>query len=118
MLFNIKDTADVTFFLDGKQIGNVQTIDLSNLAEQTKEKQIKDGDTVMLFNREYSMTLENVEVDPNFINKLLPTNQLYTLVGTSIKYPRGNNLPKKKRIRNKWIKKYHKQFELENCRFL
>lgn len=36
------------------------------------------------------------------------------IVAEVVDYPRGNKLPKKKRIRNKWIKKYHTQHEFED----
>lgn len=109
--------AGVFVTVDGKKIGEVQSADLSHLSNKTTalEKELKNGEDMTLFNKNYAATFSNVEISEEFLNRLIPTNQRYTVVGTGHTYPRGNKLPKKKRIRNKWIKKYQHEFVLEDC---
>ncbi|QRV11347.1 hypothetical protein JR311_20190 (plasmid) [Bacillus velezensis] len=97
--------SDVICTIGGEIIGSFQS------AKVKVEREIKSGDNITLFNKEFSCTLKNVEVE----GELLPYNKTYTLFGTIYKLPRGKELPKKKRIRKKWTKKYKQDFRLDNC---
>lgn len=98
---------DIVITVDGKPIGEIQSLDLSSKVE------VEDRKDMTLMNRGFTATLENVEINPEFINMLRPTK--FTVVGIGYLLPRGNKLPKKKRIRKKWMKKYRQEFTLENC---
>lgn len=104
---------NVTFSINGVKMGTLQAADLTT--EYIPEREFKNGDNLRLFNREYTVTMEDVQFSKEFFNTILPTNKRYKVVGTGYKYPRGNKLPKKKRIRNKWIKKYQHEFVLDDC---
>lgn len=106
------NASDFLITLNGKPIGNMQSADLTL---KPKEKEIKNRENLTLFNRDMSCTIKNVEVEPDFIGKLLPVNKTYTVIGKGYRLPRGNGLPKKKRIRKKWMKKYVHDFRLDNC---
>lgn len=99
---------DIVVTVDGRAIGSIQSI------EYTSELEVKNGDNLKFFNREYSGTMKNVEINTEFISTLTP-RQYYTVIGKGYNLPRGNRLPKKKRIRKKWMKKYIREFTLENC---
>lgn len=98
---------DIVITVDGKPIGEIQSLDLSSKVD------VEDKKDMTLMNRGFTATLENVEINPEFINMMRPTK--FTVVGVGCKLPRGNKLPKKKRIRKKWMKKYRQEFILENC---
>ncbi|KDN91290.1 hypothetical protein MF621_004094 (plasmid) [Bacillus velezensis] len=101
--------SDVICTIGGKVIGSFQC------AKVEVEREVKSGDSITLFNKEFSCTLKNVEVNKEFEGKILPYNKTYNLFGTVYKLPRGKELPKKKRIRKKWMKKYRQDFRLDNC---
>lgn len=107
--------SDVIVMFDGEKLGELQTFnaDISNIPEN---KEIKNGDNMKLFNREYSMTLENVQINPDFVGNLINMNTAFTVKGTGYKLPRGNKLSKKKRLRKKWMKRYSYDFEFDNCK--
>lgn len=105
-------STDIFFTVNGNVIGSIQSVDLKY---EPEEIEIKNGENITLFNREFSCTLEDVEINEEFIGKLFPSNKTFTVVGTGYKLPKGNKLPKKKRIRKKWMKKYGHEFKLEDC---
>lgn len=104
---------NVTFFINGQKMGTMQTANLAT--EYIPEKKFQNGDNLTLINNKYTVTMEDVQLSKEFFNTILPTNKRYKVVGTGYKYPRGKKLPKKKRIRNKWIKKYQHEFVLDDC---
>jgi flagellar basal body P-ring protein FlgI len=108
-------TANAIFVLDGKVIGEMQTL---NAKVETEEIELKNNENFKLFNHEYTATLENVQISEEFVGKLISKNKKFTVVCSGTKIPRGRVLPKKKRIRNKWIKKYKREMVLENCEFV
>jgi hypothetical protein len=109
--------ADVTFSINGKTIGTLQSFDTEIDVISPPEKEIKNGDNLSMLSlsRGATITMEDVEISKDFARTFLPMNQTYKVIATSVNYPRGNKLPKKKRIRNKWIKKYHMEVTLDNC---
>jgi hypothetical protein len=106
--------SDAIFILDGKVIGEMQTL---NAKVETEEIELKPNEYFKLFNNGFTATLENVQISEEFIGKFIPKNKKFTVVCSGTKLPRGRILPKKKRIRNKWIKKYKREMVLENCEF-
>lgn len=107
---NMINSADVVFTIDGKAIGELQTVAL-----KPKEIEIKNYDSMSLFNKDFTLTMRDVKVNPEFIGKMFPENKMFTVVVVGYNLPRGNRLPKKKRLRKKWMKKYRKEFKLEDC---
>jgi hypothetical protein len=116
-MINRFNGADVTFSINGTTIGTLQSFDSKVEYINTPEKEIKNGDNLSMFSlsRGATITMEDVEISGDFVKSFLPNNQTYKVVATKQNYPRGNKLPKKKRIRNKWIKKYHQEITLDNC---
>lgn len=116
--FNI-DIRDVLVTFDGKEIGTMQTsdirVDTAPKDDEVGYREYKNGETLNVFNREYSMTLENVEINEDFIGILMPRDRKFTLIGTGFYLPRGTKVPKKKRLHKKWVKKYQKSFTLNDC---
>jgi hypothetical protein len=114
---NVLNGTEVTFMFNGEKVGSTQTIDSSVEYINSPEKQIKNGENLSLLSvsRGISITCENVQISPEFTNMFFPKNKKYKVVGTGYKYPRGNKLPKKKRISKKWIRKYQHEFVLNDC---
>jgi|SRR6185312_9798133 len=108
------DLEEVVFFIDGKEIGTLNTIEARVDINNEKMNNKKD---FRFSNREYFGTLENVEINKGFKDVIMNNSQKFTLVTESFNYPRGNKLPKKKRIRNKWMKKYYEKHTFENVEF-
>lgn len=67
--------------------------------------------------KEISVDVENAYINYEALKDMFGIFNIPScnIVAEVVKYPRGNRLPKKKRIRNKWIKKYHTQYELEDA---
>jgi hypothetical protein len=105
-------SSDIFFTLNGEPMGSIQTVDIEY---EPREIEIKNNENLTLFTREFSCTLEDVKVDEKFRGELFPYDQTFTVIGTGYKLPRGDKLPKKKRIRKKWMKKYAHEFKLDNC---
>lgn len=100
---------DVKFFVDGKSIGEVTAIDAKI---DWKTEPAPDLGKI------HEITLEGAYINYDRLTELFLESQARCkVVAESRKYPRGDKLPKKKRIRNKWIKKYHKQIEFDNVTF-
>jgi hypothetical protein len=114
---NAYNGSGVTFSINGKTVGTIQSFDTEIDVISTPEKEIKNGDNLSMFSlsREATITMENIELNDNFVRAFLPMKQTYKVIATKANYPRGSKLPKKKRIRNKWIKKYHQEITLDNC---
>ena len=99
-------------------INNTQAIEMESVkTTQTiqTDKEIKNGEDIVIFNKETILRIENIQFDEKYAGKLIAPNQKYTVIGTGYKFPRGRSLPKKKRIRKKWMKKYSHEFELKDC---
>lgn len=109
------NSADIFFTVNGSMMGSIQSVDLKY---EPEEKEIKNGENLTLFNREFTCTLEDVKINEEFIGTIFPSDKTFTVVGTGYKFPRGNKLPKKKRIHKKWMKKYCHEFKLDNCKIL
>jgi hypothetical protein len=109
--------ADVTFSINGKTIGTLQSFDTEIDVISIPEKEIKNGDNLSMLSlsRGATITMEDIEISKDFVGSFLPMNQTFKVIATKVNYPRGNKLPKKKRIRNKWIKKYHWETVLNDC---
>lgn len=108
------DMSDVIFKVNGKEVANLQAIEATYEA-QDEGNEFKNGDNLRLYNNQYSFTMKNVQINPDYINKIRSLDSHYTILMTGYDLPRGKRLPKKKRIRNKWIKKYGRAVTYENC---
>lgn len=113
-MFGESDLANVMFFMDGKKIGETQSINLNTVTQElSKEERVfSRGDTLQLLSSGVSITVENVQISEDFF-KYVPT-QPYTVVATGYHYPRDRK-PKTKRLRKKWMKKYGKEMTFHNC---
>lgn len=111
--------SDFVVTINGEKIDSLQSfkINLKKEKEIEREEDIEliNGKNMILFNREFTITLKDVEVEKEFLGKFFPCYTKFKIVGTAYKLPRGNKLPKKKRIRNKWLKKYQEIFEFNDC---
>lgn len=115
---NESELSDAILYIDGEKIMSLDAITASVDTTSLEENASDLSKKFMLSNKEHSVTLKDVEFDYyNFKDMLVNPSQEYKLMMESRKYPRGNKLPRKKRIRNKWIKKYHKKFEFDNVNF-
>ncbi|WP_226035769.1 hypothetical protein [Aquibacillus saliphilus] len=103
---------DVKFFMNGEEVGSMQTVE----SEYKPEREFKDGDSLLAFNREYSVTMNDIQINEDFLGKINDDSRTFTVIGQGYAFPRGNKFPKKKRIRKKWKKKYCKEFKLDDCR--
>lgn len=105
----------MTFFINGEPVKKLDVsmadIEYSSPAE---EFAIKDGQDLRFTSKSYSGTLENVQISSEFKDMIIDSSQHFKVVAESFSFPRGNKLPKKKRIRKKWMKKYYKKIELDN----
>lgn len=106
------EIGDAFLFFNGEKIMDVTPIEIKvDLAESVT---LNDTKELRFANRSYSGTFKNVEISDEFKGLVLDTTQTYTVIAESYNFPRGNKLPKKKRIRSKWMKKYYRKIELEN----
>ncbi|MGD6876924.1 hypothetical protein [Bacillus infantis] len=109
-----KGISKITWSFDGVEMGELTSIS-AEVNHYPPKKEIHNGEDVKFSNREYTGTLNNVQIDPIFADKFLSGTQAFDIVGEGYKLPRGSRLPKKKRIRKKWMKKYAYNFKLNNC---
>lgn len=113
---NKNELSDVGFYIDGKPIGEASAMSIIG----NVEGDVGIGTSYKLFhsNENYEMTLEGAYANyDKLIELFLKPHASCNIIAESQNYPRGNKLPKKKRIRNKWIKKYHKRIEFDNVTF-
>lgn len=98
--------------LDGAVLGEIQTFHY-----EPEKKELKDGENLSLFSLSNGATIhmENAHINTDFLDTFIAKDRKFRVEGTGYKYPRGNTLPKKKRIRKKWMKKYHRSFIYDNC---
>lgn len=108
------EMGDMVFFVDGKEIGALNVIEAK---VELNNDELDNSKDFRFSNREYTGTLSNVKIDSAFKDKMADNIQKFTLVAESYNFPRGNKLPKKKRIRNKWMKKYYEKHTFENVEF-
>ena len=87
----------------------LESINAEIIYNSEEAKEIKFG------NRNFSGTMSNVKINKDSLGVVIPSMKEYTVVLTGVLLPRGNKLPKRKRIRNKWIKKYSVTRTFENC---
>jgi hypothetical protein len=113
------DFSEITVSFNGKVIGNLEAISTEPIV-CTPEIDLNEKEELKIINTNScaTVTLENFEINPEFVNTILPKDTLFKVIMTQANYPRGNKLPKKKRIRNKWIKKYHKEITWNDCMVL
>ncbi|WP_405101747.1 hypothetical protein [Oceanobacillus sp. FSL H7-0719] len=106
---------EIKVTLDGESIGKMQSAEVNMLTEY---KHIKNGDNLTMFSfansTSYSINLKNVQLNKEYLKSEIDKSILYKVVGTGYKLPRGNKLPKRKRIRQKWKKKYSYGLEIDN----
>lgn len=106
---------DFIVTMNGEVVGDFKSTTMNHVSiTHPEEVEVKDGDVLSLFNKDFTITLKDIELSEEFANTLM-SDGLYTVVGTGYKFPRGNKFPKKKRLRKKWMKKYAHEFVLENC---
>jgi hypothetical protein len=110
---------DATIHINGEVIGTLNAIDAKSIV-CSPEVNLNEKEELKIINTNScaTLTIEKFEISPEFVNTILPKDKLFKVVMTQANYPRGNKLPKKKRIRNKWIKKYHKKITWNDCMIL
>lgn len=106
---------EVIWFLNGEQVFSSEPVNVSVENIEIKRKVTEDDSDLWLRSKECEIELKNVEFNKDFIGEELQKDMSYTLVCESYKFPRGNKLPKKKRIRKKWLKKYRQEYVIEDC---
>lgn len=99
------------FMINGKVICDVKPVEVEC---KPATRELKNESKLFTYSREYSATLKDVRFDQDRVHKFSEDIK-FTLTGQRYDFPRGNKLPKKKRIRKKWKKKYLKEFTLDNC---
>lgn len=110
------EMGDVTLFLNGEAIGTTSSLEMT--IGTTGDKIVKEKDRNPMFaTRELTGTFENVAFSESFKDLFLNSTRKYTAIVESYNLPRGNRLPKKKRIRNKWMKKYYEKHTFKNVEF-
>lgn len=105
---------DVTFHMNGEPIKTINATMAKIECSSSESKVLEDGSSFRFTNRSYSGTLNNVQISGEFKGMILDSTQRFTVIAENYNLPRGNQLPKKKRIRNKWMKKYYREIEMEN----
>lgn len=107
---------DVTFIYKDK--GIYSTIEpLKTIVHPVVEKEVRNGDglTFLSLRNGASVKLNSVEIDKNLIGNTISNHQEFSICGIGYHLPRRNKLPKKKRLRKKWLKKYGKEFIIDRC---
>lgn len=107
--------SDIVMIANGEVIGNMESITYEAETKHVEEDNSKNDLSISLIEGRETLTLSDVEFGEEFAKLALGTEQEYTLVMSGIVSPRGNKMPKKKRIRNKWIKNYSVQRVFERC---
>ena len=103
---------DVMIFVNGEQITTAESIEVK--IEKPLVNQMR---CVSFGNKFQTIELTNVTFYPAFYETFMTGQEKFDIVGTGIKLPRGNRMPKRKRIQKKWRKKYARKFEILNCTF-
>lgn len=93
----------------GEEIAAFDSIPMATEVEYVQSVDLSSQKDISFINREFTGTLRNVEVEPDFIGRLLSGTRV-DLVGWGIRLPRGKKMPKSKRLRKKWSKKYGEEF--------
>jgi hypothetical protein len=105
---------NVSIMIDGKEVGTT-TSDSINVEYERGE--LKSGNNIPVYtyikSMTYSTSLKDVSFDSSFFNKHKPEN-MYKLVATGWKLPKGKRMPKTKRILKKYKKKYTYTMEFDN----
>lgn len=104
------DLGDVTFFINGEAIGTLNAIDIEIDALDTDSTTCEE----FRFPKTLAGTFTDVKINERFMGLLPYNDHKFKFIAESYNLPRGNKLPKKKRIRLKWLKKYYKKIELDN----
>lgn len=108
---------EATFYIGDKLICTqvLQSPDI-NVEVETERKYIKSPNHLKMYSfdksRTVSIDMRNVKTD---MNALLNNYTPYKLIGTGYRLPKGVKLPKTKRLRKKYFKKYGYKIELDNC---
>jgi hypothetical protein len=102
MKFNMADTFNV--IIKDKQ--NNTTVLRGESTNITRQVEVKDSHKAISFHTgSLSGTLNDVKINREFVGLVTKPYPL-DVVLSGYNLPRGNKLPKRKRIREKWIKKY------------
>jgi hypothetical protein len=107
--------SDVILSFDGKEM-SFQSTQLTHAYEPLKDEdiEINNGDSIKVGNFGATITLDSIsllDISP----LLMPADNLYTVEFTGYRLPKGVKMPKKKRLRKKFMKKYGYQRTFENC---
>lgn len=118
--FSIEETANVVMY---DKITNEPVLTLNTIAvDATYERNIIHADygkgdsiTGLHWGTGFgTMQLRDAKIGEGLL-ELAKDEQMFTIRMSGTLLPRGNKLPKKKRIRNKWMKKYVREYEFKNC---
>lgn len=103
--------ASTSFFIqiDGKTIGpaSYQTVNI-------EQEDLRDRDSISFGNVEVVGTMSGIEFNKDYLSEI-KSGMRVDVVGSGIQLPPGKKMPKKKRLRKKWSKKYLKEFRFNNC---
>ena len=110
-MFGEDKQTDITMFFDGKKIAGVQSIDM----EIGRDVEMQSTQKHLLFKGlQGTIEMKDVEIDMDFFNKMISnTEKRYDVVasGSKLIIPKGKKMPKKKRLRKKFIKKHTHKVE-------
>ena len=98
--------ADEIFFAD-KKTGEIITSSVATTSTISCEKVRQEASAIL---SGVSLTETAIVSDKDSLEKIIPQS---TMMIEKRNFPRGNKLPKRKRIRDKWAKKYIKTIEIE-----
>lgn len=111
---------DILVTFGGKIIGTLEAINHTVVVERKEEEYVdlSQKNFTLMSPMGVTVDLKDVEIDPNFTGTLFSKERRLRVEAIGYKFPRGKKLPKKKRLRKKWMKKYGKKITLDNCYFV
>ena len=107
---------EVLLFVDGKKLDTFQPMIIEKETIPSGGVTIESGDSVVLSSgRGVTMNLKNVQMD---VSAFFPYDKTFRVEYEGYKFPKGKKMPKSKRLRKKWKKKYFHKGTIEDCRII
>lgn len=98
-------------YFNGEKVDGIESVEF----EMSEDFAInKNSSSMQSIKYEAVISSGNTIMSQEAIEEILLQKPKYLISGMYMNLPRGNRLPKKKRMRNKWIKKYSEEIVIED----
>ena len=106
--YRIGDETEVSFV--DKETGETVVSSVATTISIESADSMKQEIELLLYTQPVTITATAIVTNKDLLGEIVPQS---TIIIEKRNLPRGNKLPKKKRIRNKWVKKYITTIEIE-----